>query len=105
MSAVLADPAPAAYELPEFEFVAPPELGTRGEAIRRYPVVIVGGGLTGLTLACDLATRGIRSVVLDDDNTVGIEHGDATRAGCDDAPALGVDRQRGKGTPNCQRLG
>jgi 3-(3-hydroxy-phenyl)propionate hydroxylase len=72
MSAVLADPAPAAYELPEFEFVAPPELGTRGEAIRRYPVVIVGGGLTGLTLACDLATRGIRSVVLDDDNTVGV---------------------------------
>lgn len=58
------------YELPTYPFVQPPEL--RGEAAQRYPVVIVGGGLTGLTAACDLAVRGVRSVLLDDDNTVGV---------------------------------
>ena len=34
------------------------------------PVVIAGGGLVGLTAALDLAQRGIRVVVLDDDDTV-----------------------------------
>src|SRR6201999_2077560 len=36
-----------------------------------YPVVIVGAGLSGLTLAAELGQRGIPTVVLDDDNTVG----------------------------------
>jgi 3-(3-hydroxy-phenyl)propionate hydroxylase len=35
-----------------------------------HPVVIVGAGLVGLTAAVDLATRGIRAVVLDDDDTI-----------------------------------
>ncbi len=34
------------------------------------PVVIVGGGLVGLTVALDLARAGIRSVLLDDDDSV-----------------------------------
>ena len=42
-----------AYELPSWPFVAPPELAS-GQRIR-HPVVIAGGGLAGLTLACDLA--------------------------------------------------
>lgn len=58
------------YVLPEYPFVTPPEL--RGAAPRRYPLVIVGAGLAGLTLACDLAQRGIASVVLDEDDTVGV---------------------------------
>lgn len=62
--------ASSGYDLPVYEFVAPPEL--RGAAPRRYPVVIVGGGLAGLAAACDFAERGIASVVLDDDNTVGV---------------------------------
>ena len=52
----------AGYQLPVFPFVTPPEFA--GAAPRRYPIVIVGGGLVGLTLACDLATRGIAAVVL-----------------------------------------
>lgn len=35
-----------------------------------YPVLIVGGGPTGLYCALDLAKQGIPSVVLDEDNTV-----------------------------------
>jgi len=50
-----------AWESPQYPFVAPPEL--RGER-RRHPVAIVGGGPVGLTLALDLASRGVRSVVL-----------------------------------------
>ena len=48
------------YTLPEYPFVTPPELasGTTG----RHDIVIVGGGITGLTLACGLAARGVRAV-------------------------------------------
>jgi 3-(3-hydroxy-phenyl)propionate hydroxylase len=58
------------YDLPVYPFVPPPEL-ERGER-RRYPIVIVGGGLSGLTLACDLAGRGIDAVLLDEDDTIGV---------------------------------
>jgi len=68
-----------AYELPHWPFVAPPDLGA-GERIR-YPVVIAGGGLAGLTLACDLALRGVRAVVLDEDDTVGVK-GASSRGIC-----------------------
>jgi 3-(3-hydroxy-phenyl)propionate hydroxylase len=67
------------YELPQWPFVAPPDLGA-GEPIR-YPVVIAGGGLAGLTLACDLALRGVRAVVLDEDDTVGVK-GASSRGIC-----------------------
>jgi 3-(3-hydroxy-phenyl)propionate hydroxylase len=58
------------YALPTYPFVPPPELA--GGAPRRYPIVIVGGGLSGLTLACDLASRGVASVLLDEDDTIGV---------------------------------
>ena len=67
------------YELPEYPFVTPPEL--RGEAPGRYPVVIVGAGITGLTLACSLARLGVAAVVLDEDNTVGVK-GASSRGIC-----------------------
>ena len=58
------------YRLPEYPFRVPPEISDGPQ--RRYPVVIVGGGLAGLAAACDLATRGVRAVLLDDDNTIGV---------------------------------
>lgn len=58
------------YQLPEFAFVPPPELA--GGAQHRHSLVIVGAGLAGLTLAADLASRGVRCTVLDEDNTVGV---------------------------------
>ncbi len=67
------------YELPVYPFRAPPELS--GGGMRRYPVVIVGGGLSGLTLACDLAERGVQCVLLDEDDTVGVR-GASSRGIC-----------------------
>jgi 3-(3-hydroxy-phenyl)propionate hydroxylase len=43
--------------------------------------VIVGAGPSGLTLACDLAQRGVRAVLLDEDDTVGVR-GASSRGIC-----------------------
>lgn len=59
------------YELPRWPFVSPPELQDSSVRVR-HPIVIVGGGLSGLTLACDLASRGRACVLLDEDDTVGV---------------------------------
>ena len=68
-----------AYELPSWPHVPPPDLGARER--RRYPVVIAGGGLAGLTLACDLLLRGVPVVLLDEDDTVGVR-GASSRGIC-----------------------
>jgi len=57
------------YDLPVYEYIAPSEL--REARARRHSVVIVGGGLVGLSAALDLALRGIRVVLLDEDDSVG----------------------------------
>jgi 3-(3-hydroxy-phenyl)propionate hydroxylase len=67
------------YELPVYPFQPPPEL--QGARAQRYPIVIVGGGLAGLTLACDLGVRGVPVVLLDEDNTVGVR-GASSRGIC-----------------------
>ena len=64
-----------AYALPQWP-AAP-----RPAATATHDVVIVGGGLAGLTLACDLAQRGVRAVLLDDDDTVGVR-GASSRGIC-----------------------
>ena len=67
------------YVLPEYPFVEPPEIAT-GE-VRRHAIVIVGGGITGLTLACALAQYGVKALLLDEDNTVGVK-GASSRGIC-----------------------
>src|ERR1043165_1678730 len=57
------------YVLPVYEYRTPPELARKETA--SYPVVIVGAGLAGLTAALELGSRGSRTVLLDEDNTVG----------------------------------
>ena len=68
-----------AYQLPHWPFVPPPELG--GDALVRHPIVIVGAGPAGLTLACDVAQRGVPAVLLDEDDTVGVR-GASSRGIC-----------------------
>lgn len=67
------------YELPEYPFTAPPEIAS-GQA-SHHPIVIVGGGITGLTAACALAQYGVPAVLLDEDNTVGVK-GASSRGIC-----------------------
>jgi 3-(3-hydroxy-phenyl)propionate hydroxylase len=67
------------YQLPEYPFVEPPEV--RSGHASRHPIVIVGGGLAGLTMACCLARLGVPAVLLDEDNTVGVK-GASSRGIC-----------------------
>jgi 3-(3-hydroxy-phenyl)propionate hydroxylase len=74
--------AGSGYTLPTYAFETPPEL--RGETpflAAPYPVVIVGGGLGGLTLGVDLLQRGVSVVLIDEDNTVGVR-GASSRGIC-----------------------
>ncbi|MFN7633984.1 MAG: FAD-dependent oxidoreductase [Acetobacteraceae bacterium] len=59
---------PSTYHNPRFAAAVPPAVASG--ATERQPVVIAGAGLVGLTLALDLASHGIASVVLDEDDTV-----------------------------------
>jgi 3-(3-hydroxy-phenyl)propionate hydroxylase len=67
------------YQLPQYPFVAPPEIGSG--KVGHHAIVIVGGGLAGLTMACALASYGVRAVLLDEDNTVGVK-GASSRGIC-----------------------
>ena len=67
------------YQLPQYPFVAPPELGSN--QVAHHNIVIVGGGLAGLTLANALAQYGIKAILLDEDNTVGVK-GASSRGIC-----------------------
>ena len=89
------------YELPVFNVVVPAAVASR--ETERRTVVIVGGGITGLTLAADLSLRGVDAVLLDDDVTVGVR-GASSRGMCyaqktlEIMDGLGVyDRIRAKG--------
>jgi 3-(3-hydroxy-phenyl)propionate hydroxylase len=80
------------YVLPEYPFVAPTEIAS-GE-VSHHPIVIIGGGLTGLTMACALATYGIRAVLLDEDNTVGAK-GASSRGICYTQKSLEIFQRLG----------
>jgi 3-(3-hydroxy-phenyl)propionate hydroxylase len=59
------------YEYQRFGYVPPPEVLSRPTPAR-YRVAIVGAGPTGLSIAIDLALKGVATVVLDDNDVVSI---------------------------------
>ncbi len=67
------------YVLPEYAAVIPDAVRTG--ATEHHRILIVGGGITGLTLACSLAQLGVDCVLLDEDNTVGVK-GASSRGIC-----------------------
>jgi 3-(3-hydroxy-phenyl)propionate hydroxylase len=67
------------YVLPEYTAVIPDAVRT-GVA-EHHRILIVGGGITGLTLACALAQLEVDCVLLDEDNTVGVK-GASSRGIC-----------------------
>ena len=80
------------YELPRWPFRPPPELGS--ETLVRHPIVIAGAGPAGLTLACDLARRGVHAVLLDEDDTVGVR-GASSRGICHAQKSLEIFERLG----------
>ncbi len=59
----------SSYTYRHYPYRRPVELDGKG---KRRPVVIVGAGMAGPTLALELAARGVPSVILDDDDTVSV---------------------------------
>ncbi len=57
-------------DYPAFPYRIPPELS--GGSPSDAPVAIIGAGPVGLALAIDLALHGVKSIVLDDNNTVSV---------------------------------
>ena len=84
---------PKAYQHPTFAFTPPPEL--TGAAGKRRPVLVVGAGPVGLTLALDLARHGVPVIVLDDDATT--SHG--SRLICMSKRTLEIFDRLGAGAP------
>ena len=60
----------ARYQYEPFPYVTPPELA--GDGSTGAPVIIVGAGPIGLAAAIDLATHGVASIVVDDNNVVSV---------------------------------
>lgn len=80
------------YALPEYPFREPPEIASGQPS--HHPVVIVGGGITGLTAACALAQYGVPAVLLDEDNTVGVK-GASSRGICYTQKSLEIFQRLG----------
>lgn len=56
------------YQHHTYPFTAPVEL--QGQQTTRHPVIVVGAGPVGLSLALDLAQKGTPVIILDDNNQV-----------------------------------
>ena len=71
MSATFQPDRMPGYVLPKYAYRRPPELAGGGSPV--YPAVVVGAGLAGLTAALELGRRGVRTLLLDEDDTVGAQ--------------------------------
>ena len=85
------------YSYPQFAYRQSDEQKAGQPA--RHPVVVVGAGPIGLTMALDLAARGMRAVVLDDNNTVSI----GSRAVCYAKRPLEIWHRLGVAGPMVER--
>ncbi|AVO48165.1 FAD-dependent oxidoreductase [Melaminivora suipulveris] len=81
------------YSYPKFDYVCPPEL--QGQGGGHHPVIVVGAGPVGLSMAIDLASQGQQVLLLDNDDTVSI----GSRGVCYAKRTLEVLSRMGCGDP------
>lgn len=81
------------FDYARHEPVLPPTEG--GREARRHPVAIVGGGPIGFALALGLARHGVRSVVIEADESVCT----GSRAGCVTRRSVEIFEQLGMAAP------
>jgi len=81
---------------PTYAYRRPPELDG---AVRHCATIVVGAGPVGLTVAIDLAQRGLPVLVLDDDDTVSV----GSRAICYSKRTLEILDRLGCGEPIAQK--
>ncbi|KQW18611.1 FAD-dependent oxidoreductase [Afipia sp. Root123D2] len=77
----------------QFSYRRHPDQDVPGKEPARHPVIVVGAGPIGLSLAIDLAQRGQRVIVLDDSDRIG----DGSRAICFSKRSLEVWDRLGVG--------
>ncbi|MFO1218243.1 MAG: FAD-dependent oxidoreductase [Burkholderiaceae bacterium] len=85
------------YAYPQFPYCRSDE--QKAGRPRRHAVVVIGAGPIGLTMALDLAARGLEAVVLDDNNTVSI----GSRAVCYAKRPLEIWNRLGVAAPMVER--
>ncbi|MBS7350946.1 MAG: FAD-dependent oxidoreductase [Comamonas sp.] len=81
------------YTYPKFDYVRPPELAEQRSG--HYPIIVVGAGPVGLSMAIDLASQGQNVLLLDNDDTVSI----GSRGVCYAKRTLEILDRMGCGTP------
>lgn len=81
------------YTYSKFPYTKPEEINS--DAVRRYPVVIVGAGPAGLAAAIDCRLQNISVLLLDDDDTVSV----GSRGLCYAKRAIEVLDRLGCGNP------
>ncbi|MCX7893166.1 MAG: FAD-dependent oxidoreductase [Burkholderiales bacterium] len=85
------------YVQPRYDYVRSPDQSAAAPA--HHPVVIIGAGPVGLSAAIDFATRGVATVLLDEDDTVSV----GSRAVCYAKRALEILDRLGCGDPVVER--
>lgn len=81
------------YIYPVYSYRRSPDQDRAAPA--HHPVVVVGGGLVGLTAALDMAQRGVKVLLVDDDNTVSL----GSRSICQAKRTLEIWDRLGAATP------
>jgi 3-(3-hydroxy-phenyl)propionate hydroxylase len=89
----------SAQQIQSFEFAYRRSTDQDAAAAVRHPVVVVGAGPVGLSLAIDLAQRGQRVLLLDNDHRLSA----GSRAICFAKRALEIWDRLGVGEPMCAK--